>query len=312
MIDPQAALIFVRVAEAKSFTVAAHQSGLSKGSISKIINKLEKQLNSKLLYRTTRNLSLTETGMAFLEQAQRMAEALAEAECAVADLEVEPRGTLRMSAPTNFGHRYLGPAVADYLARHPGVAIDLSVSDRFVDLIEEGYDLAIRIGSLRDSSLVARTLAPFDMIVSASPTYLAACSVPRRPAELAQHNCLIYTLATTAPDRWLFEDGSGRELAKVQGSLRSSNVDVLMSSAVAGLGILIAPDFAVADAVRARRLVKILPDYRVVNGLAAIHAVYPPSRRLSPKVRSFVDFLAARFGRPEWRFGASESPAPVL
>lgn len=300
MIDPASVIAFSKVAGTKSFTVAAREMGVSKGTISKIINKLENSLNTKLLYRTTRRLSLTETGAAFLEQANRLVEVLDEAECAVAHLEAEPRGVLKINAPMSFGHRHLGGVVAEYLARHPGVSIDLTLNDRFVDLVEEGYDLAVRIGVLEDSSLMARTIAPFRAMVCASPTYLAASGMPRRPADLAQHNCLIYTLTARPPDRWTFDGPGGREQVKVTGTLRASNGDVLLSAAVAGLGVLISPDFIVADALRARALVPILSGYSPSSGIAGIHVVYPPNRRLSPKVRSFVDCLAARFARPSW------------
>lgn len=301
MIDPVAAIAFAKVAEAKSFTVAAQELGVSKGSISKLINKLEISLKTKLLYRTTRRLSLTETGQAFLTRASQFAEIIAEAEQAVAHLEAEPRGLLRVSAPVSFGHRHLASVVAAYLARNPGVSIDLSLADRFVDLVEEGYDLAIRIGVLRDSSLTARTIGPFRPVLCASPTYLAASGMPRRPGDLAEHNCLIYTLTTTPPDRWIFEGPEGREQVKVRGTLRASNGDVLRSAAVAGLGILASPDFIVADALRERALVPILADYRLSDGGAGIYVVYPPNRRLSPKVRTFVDFLARSFANPDWR-----------
>ena len=302
MIDPIAVVAFSKIAQAKSFTAAAQSLGVSKGTISKLINKLEETLRTKLIYRSTRRLSLSETGQAFLEKANRLCEIMEEAESAVARLETEPRGTLKISAPTTFGSRYLAPAIAGFLAHHPGISVDLALNDRFVDLIEEGFDLAIRIGALKDSSLIARTIAPVDMTICASPTYIAASGMPRQPADLARHNCLIYTLsAAMAPDRWAFVGPEGRTEVRVQGTLRANGADVLLASAVAGLGVVVAPDFIVADALATRGLVPVLPGYRVAGPDAAIHVIYPPNRLLSPKVRSFIDFLAGRFAAPPWR-----------
>jgi DNA-binding transcriptional LysR family regulator len=302
MIDPIAVMAFSKVAQAKSFTAAAQELRLSKGTISKLINKLESSLKTKLIHRTTRRFHLTETGQAFLEGANRLCEIIEEAESSVAQLEAEPRGLLKISAPTSFGSRYLAAAVADFLGHHPGISIDMVLNDRFIDLIEEGFDLAIRIGGLKDSTLIARKLAPMTLTVTASPTYIAASGMPRAPAELARHNCLIYTLSTTtASDRWTFVGPEGRKTVKVEGSLQANNAEVLLASAVAGLGILVAPDFIVAESLRTKKLVPVVPGYRISSAGAAIHVVYPPSRRLSPKLRAFVDFLAARFAQPSWR-----------
>lgn len=282
---------FVKVAEHRSFSAAARDLGLSKGTISKNINKIENQLKTKLLYRTTRKLSLTETGTAFLERAVRVLEALADAECAISDLESEPSGILKINAPVSFSKRWLGPAIAAFLAKYPRVTIELTLNDRFVDLVEEGYDLAIRVGNLVDSSLIARRLAPVGFTVCASPTYLKAHGHPRRPADLATHNCLIYTLRIAPADRWIFEGPKGRETVKIRGTFHANSGEALAAAAIAGLGVLASPDFMVAEAIAAGHLVPILRDY-TVGVDAAVHAVYHPSRNLSPKVRAFVDFLA--------------------
>lgn len=297
-------LAFIRVVEARSFTAAAARLNVSKSVVSRRLGALENRLGARLLNRTTRTLSLTEVGQAFYERARRIVADVAEAEQAVASLSAEPRGNLRVAAPVSFGVEHLAPAVAEFLRRFPAVEIEMDLNDRVVDLVHEGYDLAVRIGRLRDSSLVARKLAPLRRVLCASPDYLARMGVPRTPEDLVRHNCLVYTNVPASED-WQFTvpDGDGGErlvrAVRVSGSLRADNGDLLREAAIAGVGITIMPTFIVGDAIRAGRLAVVPLDCEVPD--AAIHAVYPANRHLSPKVRAFVDFLAGRFAPvPAW------------
>ncbi len=290
---------YVRVVEAHGFTAAAERLGWSKSVISRRIAELEERLGVRLLNRSTRRLSLTEAGRAYYERCVRILADIEESEAAVASLHAEPRGRLRVSAPMTFGMLHLAPAVAEFLRRCPQLEIDLALNDRFVDVIDEGFDLALRIGTLADSALVARRLAPCRRIACAAPSYLAERGEPGTPAELAGHDCLLYSYLAAA-DQWSFADAAGAEQAvRVAGRLRVNNGDVLRDIAIAGLGIVMLPTFIVAGALADGRLRPVLCDWRPAE--VALHAVYPHNRHLSSKVRTFVDFLVARFGpEPYW------------
>ncbi|HYE00777.1 MAG TPA: LysR family transcriptional regulator [Alphaproteobacteria bacterium] len=290
--------VFVRVADGGSFAAAAAHFGLSRAMVSKYVQALEERLGARLLHRTTRRLSLTEIGADYLQRCREIVAAAAEAEAAAGALQAEPRGRLRINAPVSFGARHLAPALAAYLARHPAVTAELSLNDRVVDLVEEGYDLAVRIGRLADSSLVARRLAPARMAVAAAPDYLARHGAPARPEDLARHACLTYSYAA-AGDEWRFEGPDGPAAVRVAGPFRANNGDAVLAAGLAGLGVLLQPTFIVGEALAAGRLVALLPGWRPAE--LAIHAVYPSGRHVPPKLRSLVDFLAARFGeRPAW------------
>jgi DNA-binding transcriptional LysR family regulator len=218
----------------------------------------------------------------------------------VADLELSlqaegqrPSGRLRVSAPVSFGILHLGPAIAEYLQRYPDVIIDLDLNDRVVDLVEDGYDVAVRIGPLQDSSLVARPLAPQQLLVCAAPDYLQRHGTPQTPEELKQHRCLHYAYASTG-NEWHFEKDGETHLVRVNAALRANNGDVLRTAALAGHGVILQPDFLVGDDVRAGRLIALLTDY--AHTPISMYAVYPHRRFLSPKVRSFVEHLEGRFG----------------
>lgn len=290
---------YVRVVEAKTYTAAAERLGWSKSVVSRRIAELEERLGARLLNRSTRRLSLTEAGAAFYERCVRILADVEETEAAVASLHAEPRGLLRVNAPMSFGMLHLAPAVAAFLERWPEVDVDLSLNDRFVDLIDEGYDLAVRIGTLADSALIARRLAPCRRVVCAAPSYLARHGEPQRPEDLARHDCFLYTNAPAA-EQWKLTGRDGTEhVVRVGGRLRVNNGDVLRAIAEAGLGIIVLPTFIVAEAVAAGRLKVVLCDYR--PAAATAYAVYPHNRYLSTKVRAFVDFLAGRFGpEPYW------------
>jgi DNA-binding transcriptional LysR family regulator len=292
--------VFVKVVDRGSFTLAADNLGLSRAVVSKYISRLEKRLGARLLNRTTRRLSLTEAGAALFEASRGAIERIEEAEAAVAHLQSEPRGRLRVSAPMSFGILHLGPAIGDFARAHPAVTLDLRLDDRFVNLVEDGYDVAVRIGALTDSSLVARRIGTTRAVACASPEYLAEHGVPETPEDLAAHDCLIYSYLSTA-NVWRFTGPDGREIpVAVSGSLRVNNGIVLAEAALAGRGVLMSPSFYVAPMLRDGRLRRILAPYKL--GELPIHAVYPQRSHVPPKVRAFVEFLAQRFGRrPEWQ-----------
>jgi DNA-binding transcriptional LysR family regulator len=286
--------IFARVVEAESFSGAARALGLSKSAVSKQVSRLEDRLGLRLLNRTTRRLSLTEGGATFYQGCQRVVAEAEAAEQAVTHLASAPRGRLRVNAPMSFGVRHVSPALPEFLTRYPELTIDLALNDRVVDLVEEGFDLGIRIGRLTDSSLVARRLAPNRAVLSAAPGYLEARGMPRRPAELESHACLIYSYQATG-EGWRLAGPEGERHFKVSGPLRVNNGAAILAAACGGLGVALLPCFICGEDLRAGRLVRVLPDWEAPPD-SAVSAVYPAARHLSPKVRVFVDFLAERFG----------------
>jgi DNA-binding transcriptional LysR family regulator len=291
--------VFVRVVERGSFTLAADDLSLSRAVVSKYISRLEERLGARLLNRTTRRLSLTEAGATLFEASRGAIERIDEAQAAVARFQAAPRGRLRLSAPMSFGILHLGPAIADFSRRYPDVTLDVHLDDRYVNLVADGIDVAIRIGVLTDSTLVARKLGVTRAVACASAEYLAEHGEPETPEDLATHECLIYSyLATT--NVWRFQAADGREIpVAVAGKVRINNGIVLAEAAIAGRGILLTPSFYVAPMLRDGRLKRILGAYRLPE--LGIHAVYPQRTHVPPKVRAFVDFLAQRFGRkPEW------------
>ena len=297
--DPLSNLsVFVRIAETGSLSAAAGVLDISKSAVSKKLAALEERLGARLINRTTRRLSLTEVGAAFLERAQRIVTELEEAEAAVSRLTAEPRGTLRVNAPMSFGILHLAPALAGFMTRYPELSVALDLNDRRVDLVEEGYDVAIRIAELADSSLIARKLAPTRRIVCASPDYWARHGKPAHPRDLAAHNCLIYTYLAGGSE-WPFRDAGGSFAVPVEGTLKANNGDALREAARAGLGVYLAPAFLVGDDVRAGWLETALEAFE--DAALSIYAVYPHRRHLSAKVRAFIDYLAAYFGpAPSW------------
>jgi DNA-binding transcriptional LysR family regulator len=302
MTDLTGMITFARVAELESFSAAARELKLSKSAVSKQVSRLEDRLGLRLLNRTTRRLSLTEAGVTFYEGCRQVARAAEAAEQAVTHLAAAPRGSLRVNAPMSFGLGHVAPALPELLARYPEMSIDLALNDRVVDLVDEGFDVAIRIGRLLESSLIARRLAPSRRLLCAAPAYLEAHGAPERPEDLKDHDCLLYSYQSEGHE-WRFRGPGGVKRVKVAGRLRANNGDVLLGAAIAGLGLTFMPTFLCGEAVRRGRLVTLLPDWR--DGEAdAVHAVFPTSRNLVPKVRVFVDFLAQRFGpAPYWDDG---------
>lgn len=290
--------VFVAVVDTRSFTTAAEKLHVSRAVVSKAVHDLEASLGARLLERTTRRVKVNEVGAAYYEKCVRILADLEEADGAVRQLHDIPRGTLRLTAPLSFAILHLKPVITQYLAAHPEVALAFTLEDRFADLIEEGFDLAIRISRLEDSSLVARRIAPARRVLCAAPAYLREHGAPRKPADLAKHRCLIYGGHARA-ETWRLLGPDGEQTVQVSGPLASNNGDMLQCAAVGGLGIALLPTFIVGPCLQTGELQVVLPDYRPEE--LAIHAVYPPNRHLAAKVRTFIDLLVAHFGnRPYW------------
>ena len=290
--------IFVEVARASGFTAAANKIGLSRAQVSKSVMQLEQHLGTRLFNRTTRRISLTETGQIYLERCIDILQTIDETEAIAAAQTSEPRGRLTLSAPTSFGILHLQQAIPAYLRQHPQVQISLNLADRFIDVVDEGFDLVIRIAELEDSSLIARRLAPCRRLLCASPDYLEQNGTPLVPQDLAIHHCLVYS-NQLKPDTWNLQGPSGVESVKVNGPICADNGDILRAAAVAGLGVTLLPTFIVGPDLEAGRLRQLLANYCPPE--ISIYAVFPSRRYLSAKVRSFVDFMATYFGdRPEW------------
>jgi len=290
---------FVCVADTGSISGAAERLEVAKSAVSRRLRDLETHLGVELLHRTTRHLALTPSGEAFYHRARRLLADLDEAEEAVTREHGELTGTLRVAAPLSFGLMHLQPAVAAFMTMHPGVEFDLDLDDRESDLVGEGFDLGLRLAQLPDSTLIARKLAPIRNVAVASPDYLARRGTPTHPADLADHDCLVYS---NVPESrvWGYHDARGRwQSVRGRRRLRVNNGDFLREAAIAGAGVAIEPTFIVHRAVADGRLVPILTD--VAWPEIGAYAVYPQTRHLSARVRAFVDFLAERFaGDPYW------------
>jgi DNA-binding transcriptional LysR family regulator len=298
---------FVRVVEQGSFARAAERLELSTSAVSRQVAELEQHLDVRLLNRTTRRLSLTEAGQAYHERCVQLLADLDEAEASVRPATIAPKGTLRLTCGVTFGERYLAPAIAEFAALHREISFDLDLSDRAVDLVDEAFDLAVRIGAPGSHSLVARRIGWTQLVCCAAPGYLERRGVPQSPDELSSHDCLAYTYVAT-PSVWSFElPGGERRSIKVPIRHRANSGRMLVALAVAGLGVTMEPDFIVAPEVRSGALVRVLPQFAAPR--SPIAAVYPSRRHLSAKVRTFVEFLATRFaaGGGEWSLPA---PAP--
>lgn len=300
--------IFNKVASTGSLSAAGRALGMSQTMVTRHLAALEARLGVVLFHRTTRRLAITDAGRDFLDASARILAELEAAEAAVSRERLQPRGLLRVNAPVSFGTRQIAPLLADFAVRCPEIRIELGLNDRRVDLLEEGWDLAIRIGNLADSALMARRLAPSRSLLCAAPAYLAAHGTPRSVAALTEHECLLYTLSRMgAAGQWIF--GARAEiLVNVSGPLRANNGDALLAAAIAGQGLVYEPSFILADAIRAGQLVPLPLDHPTVP-LAGIYAVYPASPHAPAKLRAFTDFLLERF-RPEppWDLGLPNDP----
>jgi len=291
---------FAKVVETASFTAAAEKLGQSRALVSKAVIDLERDLGARLLERTTRRVKVNEVGAAYYERAVRILAELDEADAAVRRLHETPRGTLRISAPLSFAILHLKPVVTAYLAANPEVSLSLSLSDRFIDLIDEGFDLAIRIARPESSSLIARKLAPARRVLCAAPSYLKAHGMLKTPGDLARHRCLPYAAGPSVLyEDWHLAGPDGAHVVRATGPLASNNGDMLHCAATDGLGIALLPTFIVGPDLQAGVLQVVLPDYTPAE--LGLYAVYPPNRQLAAKVRAFIDLLAAHFGpRPHW------------
>lgn len=285
--------MFVRAVESGSLSGAARSLDQSLPVVSRGISALEKRLGARLLMRTTRRISLTETGRTYYERAKRVLGDLREAEAEVAREHSVPSGRLVISASVTFGRIFMGGLIAGYLRRYPGVEVRVLLTDRYVDLVGEGVDVAVRIGKLGDSALVARKLGDIRRMTVAAPAYLKSHDKPRRPEELASHDCLLFTYLAE-PEMWRFRE-AGRTLAiPVQGKLRADNQDVILEAAVRGAGIAQLPSWLVRPYMQSGRLVPLLQKHE--SPPFDVNVVFPHARLLSAKTRAFVDHLAA-----EWR-----------
>ena len=294
--------IFARVITAGSLSAAGRELGLSPAVVSKRLKRLEERLGTRLLQRTTRQIALTEAGRGFHERVVQILSSIEEAEAYVSRRSDVARGTLKISAPTSFGRLHVAPHLGRFLEANPGLVVNLSLSDDFVDLVKEGVDVAIRIAELTDSTLVARRLAPNHRLLCATPGYLAAHGTPEAASDLARHALL----ATAGQDPWRLEGRDGPVTVHVDGRLRTNSNEVVRAAVLGGLGIALRSTWDVGPELRSGQLVHVLPALRASRRVA-VHAVYPSRRYLAAKVRLFIDYFAALYGEhPAWDEGLED------
>ncbi|MBV8048425.1 MAG: LysR family transcriptional regulator [Paludibacterium sp.] len=287
--------VFVKAVEQGSFAAAAESLALSPQMVARHVAQLEQHLGAALLNRTTRRQSLTDVGRAYVDRCRQILTEVEGADNIAREMLSQPRGVLRVCAPLTFGAHSLAPFVTDYLTRCPEVLIDLSLSDRLVDPLEEGFDLLVRIGDQLDPALVARPLAPYRLVACASPAYLARRGMPMHPAELTQHDCLPYANWMRSQScRWVFSRDGVSEEVQINGRLRSDHWMVLLRAATAGFGITLGPEDVLASEIAAGRLVRVLPGYE--GPARPMHVLYPANRRPTAALRSFVEAMTATFG----------------
>jgi DNA-binding transcriptional LysR family regulator len=289
--------LFAQVVQSRSFSAAARQAGLAKSAVSKRISLLEERLGVRLLTRTTRKLSLTGEGLRFYEHCAALIAAADAAEESVSAASQTARGRLRVNAPVTFSQLYLGPPIAAFLERYPEIDLELSTENRLVDVVEDAYDVVIRISRLREDSLVARRLAEDRLVVCAAPSYLQRRGEPRRPDDLVGHNCLHYTLVPRAGE-WRFRGEGGPLAVPTTGNFSTSDGSLLREAALAGLGIAVLPFSMVADELRAGGLLPVLADHR--RGRVGIYAVFASRKQLALRTRLFIDHLVRHFAEPPW------------
>jgi DNA-binding transcriptional LysR family regulator len=296
---------FVEVCRKGTMSAAAREMDLSVASVSKRIAHLEERLSTRLFHRTTRRLSLTDSGRVYEERCGRILADIEEAEAAVAGLRDEPRGELRVSASVSFGRKHVAPVVARFLAQYPEVSVHLQLTDQVVNLVDEGLDLAIRIGQIRDESLVAKRLAPNLRTVCATPGYLERFGIPRTPDDLATHNCLVLSFPGSSLAEWPFQYPGGRRNLRVSGTLTSNNGEAVLQGLMAGVGLSLQSTWNVGGPLMRRELLPVLGNYMVPD--LSVYAVYPSVRHTSAKVRVFIDMMAEAIGpEPYWDQGLGE------
>ena len=276
---------FVAVAEAESFTKAAKRLGISTAQVSRQVSGLETRMATKLFHRTTRKVSVTEVGRIYYQHCRQVLDGLEEAERAITNLQSTPRGLLKITAPVTYGERTLAPLVNDFIAKYPELEVKVSLTNQKVDLIDEGYDLAIRLGQLEDSSMMAKRLGSRTQYVCASPVYVSTFGIPHSLSELEQHNCLLGTL-----DYWRFQENGKTRNVRVKGNLSCNSGHALVDAAIKGIGIIQLPDYYVLPYLEDGQLIPLLEQNRQPD--EGIWALYPHNRHLSPKVRMLLDYLS--------------------
>ncbi len=295
--------VFATVVATGSFAAAAARLDISRAMASKHVLFIEERLGTRLLHRTTRKLGLTDAGAEYYERCAQILEEIEEAEAGALTRSATPRGVLRLTMPVSFSVRHVGPLISRYLAKYPDVRIDATVSDRRVDLIEEGLDLALRIGSPPDPGLIARRLAIDRMVICGAPAYLDRYGRPARPEDLARHNCVLYSYSA-AGSEWKMSGPDGEHTVKVSGNMRANNGDLLNQVVLSGVGLMCQPEFLVGDDIRAGRLEEVLTEYACQP--LGIYAVFPSRKHLPAKTRAFVDFLVEHLACAH---GASTTPS---
>lgn len=296
---------FVRSVDGGGFSAAARELGLTPSALSKLVTRLEDRLGARLLQRTTRRLQLTPEGEAFYVRSRRILADMDEAEAEVVEAGVRPTGLLRLHCGSAFGMHQLAPAIPLFLERHPGVELDITISDEPLVGLGEGVDLAIRIGPLDESSMVARRICNLERVICAAPSYLERCGAPRTPDDLHQHNCLWIT-SLPVLRRWPFDTDDGIRVVHIDGNVVANNAETVLQLAMAGVGITRLTDVIVGDAIRRGELIPILSEWHHVEPVP-LYATYPSGRNLSPKIRAMVDFLVEQFGPAPWRRVAEET-----
>lgn len=299
MVKTEEIQALVHIVEAGTITAAAARLGVAKSAVSRRLSELEEQLGVELFHRTTRKLVLTESGRSFYQRCTQILEDLQEAEQAVSQAHHELRGQLRVAAPLSFGLMHLGPAIIAFQKQHPKLNFDIDFNDRQIDLIQEGFDLGIRIAKLQDSNLIARKLASMSTVICASPAYIEQHGAPQTPQELVNHPCMTYSYIRN-PHHWAFIDPHGdTQIVHVPKVMQANNGAFLSSACIAGVGISRLPTFIAYEPIAKGLLIPILQEFSITE--VAIYAIYPPTRHLSQRVRRFIDFLVARFsGIPYW------------
>jgi DNA-binding transcriptional LysR family regulator len=291
--------VFVTVVSRGSFTRAADALETSPANVTRYVNELEAHLGTRLLNRTSRRLSLTEGGETFYARCKSILDDVAETEGLVSSASVEPRGRLRINAPVSFGILHLAPLWPEFMRKYPEVELDVALIDRVVDIVDEGYDLAIRISRAGSTSHAARKLATSRNILCASPDYLARCGYPAAPADLIEHRCIGYSYAATGDEWQLIDIERKAHAVKVNCHMHTNNGDTARAAALAGQGVIWQPTFLIGNDLRAGKLVQVLPEYRLPD--IDVLALYPSRRHLSAKIRAMIDFLADAFGGvPPW------------
>jgi len=284
--------MFVRIVETGNFSAVARQLGTTQPTISKQLTALEKQLRTRLLNRSTRRLSLTEAGATYYERCRRIIDEVRDAEGALGQLQSALTGTLHVNGSIALGEIFLAPLLLRFQAQYPELGVELSLSDRYIDLVEEGVDVAVRIGRLADSNLVARRLGSTRRVLVATPAYLAAHGTPQRPEDLAHHSCLLYAYLSSG-NEWTFEGPEGEIRVRVRGNFKANNGEAIRQALLANVGVAMSPDWLIHDKLESGEVVALLPEYAPPP--LDINAVYPSGRHVSTKVRTFIEFLQNEF-----------------